>query len=116
MPESMMGSGDVNRANAEAGAMIFAQWLIVPHLERYKSALNHQLLPLFGTSGEGVEFDYDNPIPASPLDDRQKLNSQSLALQRFVSAGFDPEGAVASLGLPPMEWVGIPEGATTTTE
>ncbi|MGH8964800.1 MAG: phage portal protein, partial [Actinomycetes bacterium] len=48
---------DVNRATAEASSVWFAQQMTVPRLERIKQALNSQFLPLFGATGDGVEFD-----------------------------------------------------------
>jgi HK97 family phage portal protein len=107
-PKTMLGATDnVNRANAEAGKAIFAEWLLVPRLERWKSALNFQLLPLFGD--DTLEFDYVNPVPASPDDERQQSNADSLAAQRYVNAGFHPDDVLDMLGLPPMRWVGLPK-------
>jgi HK97 family phage portal protein len=106
-PKSMLGAADdVNRANAEAGAAIFAEWLVVPRLERIKSAYNFQLLPLFGD--DSLVFDYDNPVPSSADDVRQKLETDALAASRFVSAGFDPSDVLETLGLPPMRYLGPP--------
>ena len=34
-----------------------------PDLARTKDVLNYQFLPLFGSSGQGVSFDADNPVP-----------------------------------------------------
>ena len=44
---------DINRANAEAAEDVFARWVLMPRLDRIKDALNHQLLPLFASSGAG---------------------------------------------------------------
>jgi HK97 family phage portal protein len=50
-PKSELGTADdVNRANAEAGAVMLARGHTVPRLERIKGALNHDFLPLFGTA------------------------------------------------------------------
>ena len=40
-PKGMLGASDnVNRANQEAGEVMFSRWLLVPRLERIKQALN----------------------------------------------------------------------------
>ena len=51
----------MNRANAEAAEDVFARWVLKPRLDRIKDTLNHQLLPLFGSSGAGLEFDFEDP-------------------------------------------------------
>ena len=106
-PKAMLGAADdVNRANALAAAAMFADDLLVPRLERIKTALNFQLLPLFGTSGKGLEFDYANPVPSSAVDDDRHLGVSSLAAERLIKAGFDPAGTLESLGLPAIKHSG----------
>jgi HK97 family phage portal protein len=101
-PKAMLGRvDDVNRANAEANEVVFARWLVVPRLERIKGALNNDLLPLFGTAGQGLEFDYDNPVPE---DKEYELKEQDAAVQRAISLikqlGIDPQEALEFCGLP----------------
>ena len=61
VPSSIMGiTESVNRANAEAGEVQFARWVLRPRLVRIKSALNEFLVPLFGTD---LEFDFIDPTP-----------------------------------------------------
>ena len=61
VPLSVMGiTESVNRANAEAGDVMFARWGIKPRLIRIRAALNERLLPMFG---EGMEFDFVDPVP-----------------------------------------------------
>ena len=61
VPSSIMGiTESVNRANAEAGEVQFARWVLKPRLVRIKSALNEFLVPLFGTD---LEFDFIDPTP-----------------------------------------------------
>ncbi|MGR6923098.1 phage portal protein [[Actinomadura] parvosata] len=108
-PKSMLGTvDDVNRANAEAGEVMFARWLVVPRLERIKAALNAEFLPLFGSTGQGVEFDFDDPIPM----DREMVNaerdSRAGAAKLLVEAGFEPKGVLAAVGLPDIPFVGRP--------
>lgn len=62
MPLPMMGiTENVNRANAEAGAYIFARWIIKPRLDRIKNKLNQKLLPQFPNS-QGLFLDYDEIV------------------------------------------------------
>lgn len=102
-PKPLLGTvDDVNRANAEAAEVVFARWMMVPRLERIKGALNNDLLPLFGSGGQGLEFDYDNPVPES-LDDRNaERDSQVSAFVSLVQAGVNEQDAAAFCGLPVM--------------
>ena len=63
-PKPLLGDvEDVNRANAEAAEIVFARWLQVPRLNRWRTLLNDDFLPAFGSMGAGFVFDYENPIP-----------------------------------------------------
>jgi HK97 family phage portal protein len=97
---------DVNRANAEAGETVFARWMLIPRLERIKQALNNDLLPLFGTTGQGVEFDYDTPVPADRAADNNELTAKANAVTALVAAGFDAASVCAAVGMPEMTFVG----------
>jgi HK97 family phage portal protein len=100
-PKPMLGTvEDVNRANAEAAEVVYARWLMVDRLERIKQALNFEYLPLFGTAGEGVEFDYCSPVPEDKEADNAELTAKVQAYQTLVDAGADPQGALQFLGLP----------------
>ncbi|MFK0018201.1 phage portal protein [Streptomyces sp. NPDC090798] len=100
-PKPMLGStDDVNRANGESGERMFARWLIVPDLEAMKDALNNQLLPLYGPTAAGLEFDYANPVPEDVDKDAIQLTSRSNAAAALVQAGFDPAGTLSAVGLP----------------
>jgi HK97 family phage portal protein len=102
-PKPMLGSvDDVNRANAEAGEYVFGKWLMVPRLERFKQALNTDLLPLYGQLGEGLEFDYESPVPEDQAACLAAITAKTSALAVLVSAGFDPTDAQMYLGLPVM--------------
>jgi HK97 family phage portal protein len=106
-PKPLLGTvTDVNRANAEAAEVVFARWVLVPLLERIKQALNSEFLPLFGTAGEGVEFDYCNPVPDDRQADARDRESKAMALKTLVDAGVYPPEAAALLGMP-----NIPFGA-----
>jgi len=102
----MLGnSDDVNRANAQTGEEVFANWSVVPRLDRWKNALNEQFLPLFGSAGEGVEFDYIYPLPANREQDNAELTAKSEAWAKLVGAGADPHDAAEVVGLPDMKVV-----------
>lgn len=102
----MLGnSDDVNRANAQTGEEVFANWSVVPRLDRWKDALNYQLLPLFGSTGENVEFDYIYPLPANREQDNAELTSKTQAWAALVGAGADPHDAAEVVGLPDMNVV-----------
>ncbi|MFF5416307.1 phage portal protein [Streptomyces misionensis] len=108
-PKPMTGAvDDVNRANAEAGEVMFARWLCVPDLEAMKDALNHQLLPLFGRTAEGLEFDYVNPVPEDVEKEATQLTARANAVSLLVNAGFEPAGTLSAVGLPEIPFVGRP--------
>lgn len=93
---------DVNRATAEASKAWFAEYLTVPRLERFKGALNNDFLPMFGTTGQGVEFDYDNPVPMDADAQNAERASKTSAFKTLVDAGVNPDDAAQQCGLPPM--------------
>lgn len=101
MPKGMLGTvDDVNRANAEAGEVMFARYLVKPRLERIKQALNHDLLPLFGVAAKGLEFDYCDPVPADRELEAKELTAKAEAARNLIEAGaYGPE-ALAAIGLP----------------
>jgi len=104
-PKPMLGTvEDVNRANAEAAEVMFARWLLVPRLERIKGALNADFLPMFGTTAQGLEFDYCNPVPADREADASELTAKVNGAVALVGAGFAAEDACATVGLPVMRW------------
>ncbi len=102
-PKFMLGSvDDVNRAQGEASVAMFAQWLVVPRLERWREMLNSQFLPLFGPQGKGVEFDFDDPVPSNYEANNAERDSKVNAAVALVGAGFDPVETLAALDLPPL--------------
>jgi hypothetical protein len=104
-PKVMLGvSDDVNRANAQTGQEIFAAWGTVPRLDRKKDVLNHRLLPMFGSTGQGVEFDYVNPVPANRELDQAELTAKTTAAVAMVGIGFDPSEVLEMVGLPEMSF------------
>ncbi|MFC4609732.1 phage portal protein [Streptomyces maoxianensis] len=95
---------DVNRANAEAGAAMFALRLVKPRLERIKQALNNDLLPMFGVTGQGLEFDYVDPVPADREADREDLTAKANAAKALIESGVYGPSALTALGLPDMDF------------
>lgn len=119
-PKPMTGAvDDINRANAEAGEVVFARWLIVPRLRRTRAILNTRLLPMYGRLGEGLEFDFDNPVPADLEAEAAQLTSRANAAALLRTAGWAPEDCLSTAGLPAMRYLGAPaqaDGAPTFQE
>ncbi|TAJ21851.1 MAG: phage portal protein [Dehalococcoidia bacterium] len=108
----MLGnSQDVNKANAEAGEISFARWLVKPRCERIKQALNHRLLPMFDATD--LEFDHDRVVPEDREADDRERTSLADAAKTWVEAGFDPAAVLAYLGMPDLPYVGPPQKAST---
>jgi len=106
----MLGvSDDVNRANAQTGEEVFESWQVVPRLDRVKDTLNNYFLPLFGTAGQGVEFDYVTPVPENREQDNQELLSKAQAALFLVQAGYDLSDVLEVVGLPEMDAAGTEE-------
>jgi len=104
-PLPMLGTVEnVNRANADAAEVVFARWLIVPRLDRIKAALNNDLLPLFGATAKGLEFDYCNPVPEDQEAENAELTAKVNAAVALVGAGWDPDDALEAVGLPKMRF------------
>jgi HK97 family phage portal protein len=100
-PKSMLGiSEDVNRAVAEAGKAVFAEWLTVPRLNRWRDALNRKLLPLYGDTARDLEFDYDSPVPQDREADNAERTSKATAAKTYVDAGYDGDSLIEALDLP----------------
>lgn len=103
MHKVMLGvSDDVNRANAQTGEEVFSSWGVVPRLDRWKDAFDHQLLPLFGPTGQGVELGYVTPIPPNREQDNAELTAKSQAALVLRQAGYDPADVLKAVGLPDM--------------
>jgi len=112
-PKPLLGDvEDVNRANAEAGNVVFAQNLLVPRLNRWRTLLNDDFLPMFGSMGRNVHFDYDDPVPPNLMEQGQNERLKALNVKAFTDAGYDPEGALEIFGFPPLEFVGVPSGGS----
>ena len=103
-PAFVLGEvGDVNRATAEASKVLFAEQLTVPRLERFKGALNNDLLPLYGRDAALLlEFDYDDPVPADAAARNEEITTKSEAWATLVGAGADAAIVAEYLGLPDL--------------
>jgi len=100
-PKFMLGDvDDVNRAQGEASDAMFAQWLIVPRLVRWRQMLNTDYLPLFGTAGQGLEFDFDDPVMANTEIENAGRDSKVAAAVALMGAGADKDETMAAFGLP----------------
>lgn len=105
--KTMLGnSDDVNRANAQTAQEVFVAWQQVPRLQRRRETLNCKFLPLFGATGEGVEFDFDDPSPGNREEDNAELATKSAAAAALVAAGWDPDEVLEAVGLPGMKYAG----------
>lgn len=101
-PKPMLGiTEDVNRANAEAAEYVFAKWLISERADRWRDWLNYQLMPLYGTTGQGYEWDYDSPVSENSDAANAAITARSTALVAMAGAGFD---AVET-----EQWLDVPE-------
>jgi HK97 family phage portal protein len=103
-PAFVLGEvGDVNRATAEASKVLFAEQLTVPRLERFKGALNNDLLPLYGKDAALLlEFDYDDPVPPDAAARNAEIETKTTAWKTLVEAGADAALAAEYLGLPDL--------------
>lgn len=102
-PKPLLGSTeDVNRANAEAAEVIYARWTLINRLERIKSALNNEFLPMFGPTGVGVHFEYKSPVPEDQELENATLLAKAQAASLLITAGFDHSDVLQTVGLPDM--------------
>lgn len=100
-----------NRAIAEAANFVFARWLVVPRLERIKAALNTELLPMYGSGGFGLEFDYDNPVPEDVAAETDALSKRASAAVALVNAGWNAADVLEAVGLPDLRYGVLPPSA-----
>lgn len=101
-PKPLLGDvDDVNRATAEAMDVIYGRWLLTPRLERWKGALNNDLLRLFNARGQlCFEYDKEAVVPADRVADNANMKASTDALVALVGAGFDPLAVCEYLDLP----------------
>lgn len=105
----MLGQAeDINLANAKAADYTFAKWGIETRADRWQDMLNHQYLPLFGATGQGVEFDHDSVVPQDEDAENAALTAKANAAVALVGAGFDSAEVLDTCGLPPMAYTRPP--------
>ncbi|HEX3781734.1 MAG TPA: phage portal protein [Pseudonocardiaceae bacterium] len=97
---------DVNRANIEGSEYIYTKYRLGVDLARTKDVLNYQFLPLFGSSGQGVSFDADNPVPRDWQADAATTAANANAAIGLVQVGFDPEETLNAMSLPAIKHTG----------
>lgn len=117
-PKAMTGAtDDVNKANAYAGEVMFARWMTKPRLLRVKEALNTILLPMYGRSAEGLEFDFVNPVPEDDEISAQVLFNKAQSAKFLADTGlWEPADILSAVGLPEMKELPEPKappGAAT---
>lgn len=96
---------DVNRATAVASEYRFAKRLLKPRLERWKSMLNNDFLPQFGSTSAGLEFDYVDPAPEDEEGATARTTAKATAAKTYIDAGFTGESVKEALELPEaLEW------------
>jgi HK97 family phage portal protein len=101
-PKPMLGiTEDVNRANAEAAEYVFSKWLISERADRWRDWLNFQLLPLYGPTGEGLEWDYESPVSDNSDAINAGITARSTALALLADSGFD--------AIETEQWLDMPE-------
>lgn len=102
-PRAMLGiDQDSNRAAAMVAEYIFAKWLTVPRLERFRGALNNDLLPLYGETARDLEFDFDSPVPADEEAENSSRDSRVAAAVALIEAGAEPEATLKAFDLPDL--------------
>jgi HK97 family phage portal protein len=104
-PRPMLGDvNDINRANAEAGEVVFARWVLRQRLNRIKGALNHDYLPLFGPAAKDLEFDFEDPTPEDrEADLAERVAAVDMAV-KLIQEGFDAAEVLEFLGLPQLDY------------
>ena len=100
-PKFMLGQvDDVNRATADASEYTYSKWLVVPRLERWKGVFNRRFLPMFGSTGVGLEFDYVSPVGEDTEAENASRTSRVGAVASLVPLGYDPKETLKVFGLP----------------
>lgn len=106
MHKAIMGTtDDVNRANAQTAQEHFESFLITDRLDRWRDILNCFYLPLYGTTGDGVEMDHDDAVTSNREADALELKSKAEAAGALIVAGYEPHAVLETVGLPDMDVV-----------
>ena len=106
-------SENVNKANAEAADTGFGKWMLRPRLGRIKGAVNSRLLPMFGATTSGLEFDHADPEPPDRQANDRERTSKARAFKTLVDAGVDAADAAMLCGWPEVKMVEGDDGAAS---
>jgi hypothetical protein len=74
-----------------------------------RHVLNNRFLPMFGLTGDSVEFDFEDPTPSDREQDSTELMAKAAAAEKLASSGWDPADILKTVGLPPMKFQKPPE-------
>jgi HK97 family phage portal protein len=91
---------DVNRANAVAARILFAEDILTPRLDRIAGALNEKLLPLFDADPQ-LKFCYQNPAKDEESERLAQQANVDMALA-LINAGADWDETLQAFGLPAL--------------
>jgi len=104
-PKGMLGIvEDVNRSSMEGVEYIFERWIVEERLDRWRDFLNFELLPQYGGTAEGLEWDYDSPVPKNSEQENQGITVRTTALALLTEKGFDETDVLEYLGLPALKY------------
>lgn len=99
VPQSMIESDDVNRANADAGNYQYQKWTVKPRLKRIEEILNQHIIPMYD---ERLFVAYDNPVPE---DEEFRLKEKESNLKTGYSS-INQERQIDNLE--PNPWGNLP--------
>ena len=112
-PKGMTGATeDVNKAVADANERMFGRYLLRPRLRKLQTAFNI-LLTMFGDTGTGLEFDFEDPVPEDREADSADRITKAQGFKLLVEAGVDGASAAEVMGLPEMDWKRVQVTANT---
>lgn len=93
VPREIMGiTESSNRATSEAAQFIYAQNVLMPRLRRREEAINHQIVPLFGSD---LVWHYDDIVP------RNQEFDKAVGLDGWNAGLLTKDEAREKLGMPP---------------
>jgi len=95
VPEALIATEKVNRANMESSIYVYMKWAILPRLVRLEQKLNERLLPMFD---ERLFVAFDDPIPENK---ELRLKEMEAHLKNLYS-NVNQERAID--GNEPVDW------------
>jgi hypothetical protein len=81
---------------------MFGRYLLRPRLIKHRSMFD-STLAWFGQTGEGLEWDFEDPVPEDREADSQDRITKAQSLKLLVEAGASWDDALEVLGLPQMK-------------